>query len=639
MSEKEEFEITRDEAKKLGDALKKEEFRELLTEYANEISDPENRKRYEEEITQLEQERGYDVKFLNPTPGFVVKTKLKEAGLKIFINIATNSEIQPATPGPLEISPNGQVGKKWSIPYSLVQAREGLDNKNQKCSIYDCIISPDTYKQSEDNPKFKEMVVITALDGIENEFGVKVERNKLKYPKLSYKGAPSASVIRKPGGQEKKDSIEQIETDPIQNLLSSTRPVDKPTPVRDPTLPLYTLKYRGYFDIQDYTLEPHQTKGRPKEIVISIKLPKLDTIKDMKLDIEDKKVVLFHESPKYELNIPLSYQVSAKEAQAKFIRDVRELELVLPILYKPSPTLPPRQIPETIPSEDTPQEEVTPGEEKEQEDTVQLKLSEKALQTNYDSDDVTSDNDNTTEKTKAEVPNDVTDTIISNEASERKPVADELPPLQYRQTFKQFYFSFTAPDYRIDTVSTVFRSSGVEVSFETSSFCYQIEIRFQTECAINGSSSECRPGADGIVLKIDKLGGGNKLWDTFRIGCGGGKLVEKNFLTDGNILKEIDQFGDPWSEDNSFIPTGIRVSKEDTPLILELTMKPTLNRSREDETVIVGSSEHNTVGTDIQGEDVVKEEAVITDVNTNGSSDSKEKRTTLSNDLMYELND
>ena len=632
MSEKEEFEITRDEAKKLGDALKKEEFRKLLTEYANEISDPENRKRYEEEITQLEQERGYDVKFLNPTPGFVVKTKFKDGGLKIFINIATNSELQPATPGPLEILPDGQVGKNWSIPYSLVQAREGLNNKKQICKIYDCIISPDTYKQAEENPKFKQMVVITALDGIENEFGVKLERSKLKYPTLSYKGAPSASVIRKPGGQEKKDSSKQTETDPIQNLLSNTIPIYKPIPVRDPTLPLYTLKYRGYFDMQDYTVEPHQTKGRPKEIVISIKLPKLDTIKDMKLDIEDKRVVLFHESPKYELNIPLSYQVSAKLAQAKFIRDVRELELVLPILHKPSPILPPRQIPDTIPSEDTPQKEVTPGGEKRQEDTLQLKLSEKSLQTNYDSDDVTSD-DNITEKTNEEVPDNVAEAIISD--SERTPVADELPPFQYRQTFKQFYFSFTAPDYRIDTISTVFRASGVEVSFETSSFRYQIDVRFQTGCAINGSTSECRPGADGIVLKIDKLGGGNKLWDTFRIGCGGGKLVEKNFSTDVNILKEIEQFGDPWREENSFIPTDIRVSKEDAPLVVELSMKPTLNKPHEDEIAITGPTEQLT---DIQGEDVVKEETSITDVNTNGSSDSKE-RTTLSNDLMYELND
>ena len=65
---------------KLEEALKKEEFRKLLVDYAKEIRDPENRKvrlymqlaiysfhqKYEEEIAQLERERGQDVQFLSP---------------------------------------------------------------------------------------------------------------------------------------------------------------------------------------------------------------------------------------------------------------------------------------------------------------------------------------------------------------------------------------------------------------------------------------------------------------------------------------------------------------------------------------------------------------------------------------------
>ena len=43
-------------------------------EYAQEISDPVNRQRYEEEITQMERERGQDVKFLHPKV-----SKLREA--------------------------------------------------------------------------------------------------------------------------------------------------------------------------------------------------------------------------------------------------------------------------------------------------------------------------------------------------------------------------------------------------------------------------------------------------------------------------------------------------------------------------------------------------------------------------------
>ena len=60
------FSIHLQEVEQLKKALQKDEFRKLLVEYAKEISDPENRKRYEEEIAQLERDRGQDVKFLHP---------------------------------------------------------------------------------------------------------------------------------------------------------------------------------------------------------------------------------------------------------------------------------------------------------------------------------------------------------------------------------------------------------------------------------------------------------------------------------------------------------------------------------------------------------------------------------------------
>ena len=647
MSDKE-FQMTGDETKKLAEALKKEEFRKLLVEYANEISDPENKKRYEEEITQLEKERGYNVKFLNPTPGFVVKTKFKN-GWKVFINIATNSEIQPPTAGPLEILPTGQVGKNWSMPYSLVPAREAVDANKQKCTIYDCIFHPKSFEQAEVNPKFKEMLVTTALDGIENELNTSLERKSLKFPKSSYKGTPSASVIRKPNEKEKEEFDKKVKTDPIQQLLSN-KPVEVPKPARDPTLPEHTIKYRGYFDMQDYTVDIPESKGKPKEIVISVMLPKLETIRDLELEVKEKAVMLYHNSPRYKLEIPLSYVVSIKEAQAKFIRDVRQLELVLPILHTPPLALPPREIPATIPCPDSKEElagsnntlpngSASEGTSLDNEMAeVSLKLSEKALQTcNYDSDDVTSGDNLDPLVSERTEPIESSDVLTSDETTK---VANELPPLEYRQTFKQIYFSFTVPDFIPEKVAAVFRCNEVELCFETYSLSYQIDIRLPTECVIKGSTSECRLTSNGIVLKVDKLGVGNRMWDTFRIGCRGGKLEERKFLTETSILREVEQVGDVWNEDNASLPMSIRVNKEDTPLFIELDMKGT---------------EHNTVNNaNTITESLLQQDNSIEgpDSTTNETSaqhdvTADEPKTeapgallaTLSNDLIYELND
>ena len=51
MSEKKEkFQMTKEEEKKLTDAMQKPEFRELLFDYVKEIQDPANREQYESEL-------------------------------------------------------------------------------------------------------------------------------------------------------------------------------------------------------------------------------------------------------------------------------------------------------------------------------------------------------------------------------------------------------------------------------------------------------------------------------------------------------------------------------------------------------------------------------------------------------------
>lgn len=69
-----ELNLSQDEMSRLSEALKKEEFRKLLLDYAEEISDPKNRELYEQEISALEQERGMNVTFIHPEPGYCLKT-------------------------------------------------------------------------------------------------------------------------------------------------------------------------------------------------------------------------------------------------------------------------------------------------------------------------------------------------------------------------------------------------------------------------------------------------------------------------------------------------------------------------------------------------------------------------------------
>lgn len=123
----EKLNVTRDEVEKIGEALKQKEFRQLLIDYCEEISDPENRKLYEQEITQLEKERGVDITFINPDPGYVIKTS-SDGTTKTFINIATNEKVEKPSSKPTT-DENGQRGLMWSLPHTLAPPRKDADKK------------------------------------------------------------------------------------------------------------------------------------------------------------------------------------------------------------------------------------------------------------------------------------------------------------------------------------------------------------------------------------------------------------------------------------------------------------------------------------------------------------------------------
>ena len=67
--------ITVGELGRIEEALKQDEFRKLLVEYANEVQDPKAKENYEADIIRLEAERGIKCTFLRPQPGHVVKAR------------------------------------------------------------------------------------------------------------------------------------------------------------------------------------------------------------------------------------------------------------------------------------------------------------------------------------------------------------------------------------------------------------------------------------------------------------------------------------------------------------------------------------------------------------------------------------
>ena len=351
-----ELDLSEEEVQRLTDAFKKEEFKKLFAEYAEEISNPENRKRYEAEIAQLEAERGMDIKFVQPEPGHVIKTTVN-GETKVFINICKNEHIEKPSANKQKTQ-GGRYGLQWSIPHSFAPPREDTDKSGNKCRVFDVVFHPDTYRMGETNVRFRKMLHDTAFDGIERQFDVSIDRKNMKFPKMKFKGIPSATVIRSKSG-EKSDGIDK---DDIMNNFpypydektteekskelerkfkeingekkSSNGNATKENQADPYTTPKYSIKHRSEIELDQFRNAPDaRPSTRPKELVVEIDLPLLKSAVPVDLDIFERRLFLKSEEPaKYKLDLCLPYPVDEDNGSAKFDKSKKRLIVTLPVL-------------------------------------------------------------------------------------------------------------------------------------------------------------------------------------------------------------------------------------------------------------------------------------------------------------------
>jgi dynein assembly factor 2 len=308
MQSKEEFQMTTDELKKFEESMKNPEFKKLFFDYMQEISDPKNRELYEKELEQLEREKGNKVRYVKPEPCFVIKSD-------VYVNICSSTEIEKCS----------NKKSNWSIPYSLSKPRKEK-KKDKEFDVYDCVYHPETIQKCN-NERFKEMVISVALEGIEKQFNTKISKNyKLLKGKKS-EGTPLMTIIR-----EKDQSLpvqEETSLDFVEKLVKETPKFE---------IPKFKIVHQQNFqDYQRFTGERVLQHGsRPDSLVVRIELPKLDSAKEIDVDVQERTLDL--EVPtKYRLHLDLPFPVLHEKSNAKFDKQKRTLILTLPVEQLPIP--------------------------------------------------------------------------------------------------------------------------------------------------------------------------------------------------------------------------------------------------------------------------------------------------------------
>ncbi|XP_005303471.2 protein kintoun [Chrysemys picta bellii] len=345
----EELQLTAEEVERLKGAFRDERFRALLAEYAAELADPEQRRRYEEEVTALERERGVEVRFVHPAPGYVLRTS-QGGAQRCYLNVCSN---------PLLGRPQARAeprGHRWALPYSLAPGREELGRAGRRRLVYDVVFHPETLRLAARSARFRRMVSDTALEAVQSRFGVQLDRaNAVPLRGTAYKGVPQASVIRTPlpGGAPPRAEEPDSPLPPFPSPYSypagpgsSAQHQPAPGPPAGegarppaPTAPRWSLRHRSYVELQDYRCcRDSAPSPVPRELVVTIELPLLSSAGQAALEIRGRELRLDSQRPAYRLRLRLPYAVDEPRGQATFNKAKRQLLVTLPVLPPPGPS-------------------------------------------------------------------------------------------------------------------------------------------------------------------------------------------------------------------------------------------------------------------------------------------------------------
>lgn len=344
-AEWENLDVTPEELQRFTQAFKSDEFKKLFAEYCSELNDTDNRRQYEKELIQLEAERGVDLTFIHPQPGYVIKSSAN-GNQKLFINVAKCDQVEKPT-STLGQDKAGQRGLNWSIPYVQTKPVRDVDRNGAICRVYDVIFHSDTLHLASKNFQFKKLVTETVCDAVQKAFNVELDMSNLKFPKMGYKGSPRSSVIRR-----KIDGFVDADASPIAHIFpkyeeatenirsnsnnsNESKDSSKNKSVARYATPKYKIIHRRPIEMHELTdeIDAKINLTVPKELVVKIDLPLLRDSNNVLLDVTPKSLHLVSETPaKYKLKIDLPYEVADINGKASFDTKTKKLVIILPVV-------------------------------------------------------------------------------------------------------------------------------------------------------------------------------------------------------------------------------------------------------------------------------------------------------------------
>lgn len=262
---------------------------------------------------------------VTPEAGVCIKTK-DNKGEKVFINICKTSQM----PSPKDITEEELVQlleqevPDYRIPMSIGEPHAELDKSGNGCTAYDVMISDEFMAKIVKSYIFNGFFMSVVFEGLENKFGIILERNWTQLKNRKCLGNLHDHHVRaksKPRIQEMSGeaSPEEGKKGPLISEVPS-----------NPSAEMGNESGKASEE-PDCVIMREPKTGHPEFLVAEVKLPKVKSSKTVDLDLGEDRILLKAHPDLYTLDAYLPYDIVQEESGAQFNRMTKILTLTLPV--------------------------------------------------------------------------------------------------------------------------------------------------------------------------------------------------------------------------------------------------------------------------------------------------------------------
>ncbi|KAG7167511.1 PIH1 domain-containing protein 1-like [Homarus americanus] len=267
--------------------------------------------------------------------GICVKTRDDQKN-KVFINVCTSDAI----PAPEDITDQelitileSEAPSDFRVPMSIGQPHYEKDKSGESCVAYDVIISPQFFLKMTDNPLFHNFFMIATLEGLEEKYSLKVDKNGwIVMKNKKYHGSIPEQTVRTniPLVQELSKARHWNPED-IPGTSSGTAPPSQPLITELSTKTLTSSPVKIEKKKPKFLMKKIPDKNGVENLIAEINLPSMVTGHEVVVDVGGDRLVV--ESPKNLLDVFVPLSLDSNNAEAHFVTSTRVLVVRVPILH------------------------------------------------------------------------------------------------------------------------------------------------------------------------------------------------------------------------------------------------------------------------------------------------------------------